>query len=140
VSRFVARPPAIACLIGLSAAGLAAAGLSAAGPAAMGPAAMGPAAMGFVAVALSGCVGPDGGYGYGGDLGVDYYEPYGFAYGGWPRDYHVGPYYPNGHGFAGAGFHGQHAFRPAPAGHAMPSLPAERGGGGGHEGGAGGRR
>jgi hypothetical protein len=119
VSHFLSRLPAVACLIGLS------------------------------AVVLSGCAGPDGGYAYGGDPGVDYYEPYGFAYGGWGHDYHVAPYHGSGHGFAGGGFHGAHAFRSAPAGHAMPSLPAGRGGGfahgaggpgGGHAGGGGGRR
>lgn len=98
---------------------------------------MGLAAMGLAAMGLSGCVGPDGGYGYGygGDLGADYYEPYGFAYGGWGHDYHVAPYRSGDHGFAGGGFHGPHAFRPAPAGRPMPSLPPGRGGGSAHGGG-----
>lgn len=102
--------------------------------------------IGLSAVALAGCAVPAGGYDYGAGLGVGYYQPYGYDYGGWGSGYAVGPYRAGGRGFAGGGgFHGQHAFRGAPAGRGVPSLPHGRGGGGrgggGHGGGgAGGRR
>jgi hypothetical protein len=80
---------------------------------------------------VAGCAVSDGGYGYG---SVDYYEPYGFGYGGWGPGYGVAPFRGD-HRFVG--FHGAHAFRGAPAGRPMPSLPAGRGGGGFHGGGGG---
>ncbi|MDB5398560.1 MAG: putative lipoprotein [Rhodopila sp.] len=85
---------------------------------------------------VSGCAVPDGGYGgYGAGVGVDYYEPAGFAYGGWGPGYAVGPYRDGDHR-GGGGFHGDHAFRSPAAGHGMPSIPGGgRSGGGGHSGG-----
>ena len=65
------------------------------------------------------------GVGYGGnDVGVsyygDFYEPFGYEYGGWGRGYRVGP--PRGHG----GDRG---------GGRAPSIPSAARGGGGHGGG-----
>jgi hypothetical protein len=69
--------------------------------------------------------------------GVDFYEPYGYEYGGWGRGYRVGPpgrgrdIHPDagrpGDAHRGGG---RPAYHPAPSGHAMPSIPtAPRGGG-----------
>jgi hypothetical protein len=106
-------------------------------------------ALGLVAVLSSGCVAPVGGYGYGYDGGVsyglDYYEPYGVAYGGWGSGYQVAPYHGGDQrAFAGGGRGAPHAYRAAPASRAMPSIPSRsRSGGGGRGGGGrsgGGRR
>jgi hypothetical protein len=88
------------------------------------------------------------GYGYGYDgttnigVGIDYYEPLGFDYGGWGGNYRAGP--PRGGPRGGGGRGGaSHAYRSAPASHGMPSLPSGPrggGGGGGRGGGGGGRR
>jgi hypothetical protein len=76
------------------------------------------------------------GYGYGDGatvgLGLDYYEPLGFDYGGWGPGYRVGP--PRGGFRSGVGAPG-HAYRPAPAGRSMPSIPAGGRSGGGRSGG-----
>ena len=82
---------------------------------------------GFYLIFSSGCVGTVGGYGYQNDgyNGMDYYNTGGGYYGGgWGGNYHVGP--PRGgeqhrhdDGNASA-----HAYRPAPASHAMPSIPS----------------
>jgi len=96
---------------------------------------------------LGGCVA--GGYEDGSEYeggaevgyGVDFYEPYGYEYGGWGRGYRVGP--PGrgrdirpGAGRPGDGHPGggrpahPPAYHPAPSGHSMPSIPtAPRGGG-----------
>jgi len=104
------------------------------------------ALIGLCAVLLSGCVVPDGGYGYNaGEVGwPGYYEPYGAVYGGWGPGYLVGPVggggYRGGRGGAGGfGGGGQHAFRAASAAHGVPSIPGGRGGGGARGGGGGGR-
>jgi hypothetical protein len=79
-------------------------------------------------VVLAACAVYGGGYGYGGAPGLDYYEPYGAAFGGWGTSYHVAPY--RG-GYQAAGRR------------TMPSLPSGAGhagsarGGGGHGGGGG---
>jgi len=99
---------------------------------------------------VTGCIAPYGGYGYdgGGDVnigvGADYYEPYGVDYGGWGPGYHVAPYRGGFRGgeHRGGGEHrpdagghgGTRAFRSAPAGRSMPSLPSHgRSGGGGQQ-------
>jgi hypothetical protein len=75
------------------------------------------------------------GDGYGGNVGIglDYYEPFGFDYGGWGPGYNIGP--PLGGGRTGRGNPGRggpgRGYRPAPGGHAMPSIPS-----GGRSGGA----
>jgi hypothetical protein len=78
---------------------------------------------------LQGCVvGGGGGY-YEGGGGVDvsydadYYEPYGYEYGGWGRGYWVGPprggdHRPDGGGRAAP------AYRPAAPSRSMPSIPS----------------
>lgn len=72
------------------------------------------------------------GVGYGGpDVGVsyygDFYEPFGYEYGGWGGGYRVGP--PRGHGDDRGGGGGRGGGR-------APSIPsAPRGGGGGGHGG-----
>jgi hypothetical protein len=74
------------------------------------------------------------GYGYGGGanigVGVDYYEPSGFDYGGWGPSYRSGPPRGGSRPFGGGGRGGSHAYRSAPASHAMPSLPSGARGGG----------
>ncbi len=90
-------------------------------------------ALGLVTVLLPGCVAGDGGYG---DYAVGYYEPYGGDYGGWGPGYQVGPFRDgNHHEGGGGGRSAPHAYRSAPASHAMPSIPSGgrgRGGGPGH--------
>jgi hypothetical protein len=95
------------------------------------------------AVLASGCAVTDGGYGYGYDggvaIGVDYNDPFGVDYEGWGPGYRVAPYRGGDHrgdrdGDRGRGGVSQrpHAFRPAPASHAMPSIPSHsRGANGG---------
>jgi hypothetical protein len=71
--------------------------------------------------ALAGCaVGVDGGGGVGYVGG--YYEPFGYDYGGWGPGYAVGPYR-GGAGFSNRDRGHAPAFRPAPGGHSMPSIP-----------------
>ncbi len=62
-------------------------------------------------------VGVDGTVGYAGD----YYEPYGYAYGGWGPGYRVGPY--RGGDWHGGG-HPSRPFRSAAPSRALPSLPS----------------
>jgi hypothetical protein len=91
--------------------------------------------MGLLAILSYGCAVSGGGYGYDGG-GLDYYEPYGVDYGGWGPGYRVAPFRDGGQRSGGGG----HAYRAAPASHAMPSIPSgSRSGGGGGRGG-GGRR
>ena len=84
--------------------------------------------IGLFTVLSSGCVVPEGGYGYGYDAGVgiglDYYEPYGDAYGGWGPNYRVGPPRGGDHRPDRGGQPHPHAYRAAPASHAMPSIPS----------------
>jgi hypothetical protein len=96
-------------------------------------------AAGVFAVLASSCAVTDGGYGYGYDggvsIGVDYNEPFGVDYGGWGPGYQVAPFRGGDRG-GGRGRGGDrpspHAFRSAPAGHAMPSIPSRpRGNSGG---------
>lgn len=90
------------------------------------------AALGTVALAvLQACavegVGVDTtvGVGYVGD----YYEPYGYEYGGWGGGYRVGP----GRGGDRRGDHPSRSYRSAPASRPTPSIPSRsRAGGGGH--------
>ena len=76
-----------------------------------------------VLMVAQGCVAPDGVYseGVGVSYGADFYEPYGYEYGGWGAGYRVGP--PRG----GAWRPGHHsrppAYRPAPSSRPMPSIP-----------------
>lgn len=85
---------------------------------------------GLFALLASGCVVPNGGY-----YDAGYYEPYGFNYGGWGPGYDVGPAraraFFGGHAF---GRGAPHAFRPAAATRAMPTIPSRSRGGGGHGG------
>jgi hypothetical protein len=63
------------------------------------------------------------GVGVEGSVGVgyvgDYYEPYGYEYGGWNGGYRVGP----GRGGDRRGDHPSHSYRPAPASRPTPSIP-----------------
>jgi hypothetical protein len=98
-------------------------------------------ALGLFAAILSGCAVPYGGYGYydgGVDMGLDYYESDGGDYGGWEPGYYVGPFHGDGHRPGGGGHPhdgGGHppegggqthapAYKPAPASHPAPSIPA----------------
>jgi len=81
------------------------------------------------------------------NIGLDYYEPFGFDYGGWGPGYYLGPPLvspgrgrfprdgpaPNNRppnerpprdGPTHDGDARNHLWRPAPPGHAMPSIPA----------------
>jgi hypothetical protein len=85
----------------------------------------------------SACVAPGPGSGPAYDdnmgVGVDYYEPYGYDYGGWDSGYAVGPYRDHGHnGEPGRGNPGPHSYRSAPASHSMPSMPSASRSGGSH--------
>jgi hypothetical protein len=71
-------------------------------------------------------------------FGVDYYEPFGFDYGGWGPDYRSGPPRGGQRTFRDGGRGATHAYRPAPSSRAMPSIPSGPRGGG--RGGGGGRR
>lgn len=88
---------------------------------------------------VAGCGIAAGGYDYGGGYGYgggDYYEPDGFGFGGWGPGYDVAPFgYDHRFDHRGDFGRGMHAFRGAPGGRAMPSLPGGRFGGGGHFGG-----
>jgi hypothetical protein len=77
------------------------------------------AGAGLLLLLAFGCAVPGG---YEGTY-VGYYEPSGFSYGGWGAGYDVGPWHAGGFPH-GAAFAGHQAFRPAPAGHAMPSIPS----------------
>ena len=64
------------------------------------------------------------GPGYDGGVGVtyvgDYYEPYGYDYGGWGPAYHVAP--PRGDQRRPE-HPSPHAYRPAPRSRAIPTIP-----------------
>jgi hypothetical protein len=85
------------------------------------------AALAIAIVALlQSCVAGGGAYYDGGAVdvgyGVDYYEPYGYEYGGWGPGYWVGPgrrgyHRPDGGGRAAP------AYRPAAPSRSMPSIP-----------------
>jgi hypothetical protein len=90
-------------------------------------------AVGLSTVLSSGCAVTGGGYGYDeGGYGVGYYEPIGVDYGGWGSGYRVAPNRGGGDRRAdgGGGRSAPHAYRSAPASHAMPSLPSSSRGGG----------
>jgi hypothetical protein len=70
-------------------------------------------------------VGVDGGVGVG--YVGDYYQPYGYDYGGWGRGYRVGP----GRGGYPRSDRPSHSYRPAPASRPTPSIPNRARGGGG---------
>lgn len=101
--------------------------------------------IGVSAAMQSGCAVPDGGYAYGGGPAVNYYEPYGYGYGGWGTGFFVAPYHDGDHRFDynhrvdrdADVAHGTHAFRAATPGRGVPSLPAGGRGSGGHAGGGG---
>ena len=76
-----------------------------------------------IGILASCAVGP--GYGYAGvDVGYvgDYYEPYGYDYGGWGGRYHVGPPPRGGGGWHGGGGHGP-VGHPGGGGRPAPSIP-----------------
>jgi hypothetical protein len=84
-----------------------------------------------VATLLQACVAGGGGYYEGGGAEVnysaDFYEPYGYEYGGWGPGYWVGPprrgdHRPERGTDRGGG--GAPAYRPAAPSRAMPSLPS----------------
>jgi len=76
---------------------------------------------------LQGCVVGGGGYYEGGAVGVsydaDYYEPYGYEYGGWGGRYRVGPPRGGEHRPDGGGRQAP-SYRPAAPSHSMPSIPS----------------
>jgi hypothetical protein len=88
----------------------------------------------LLVVGIDGCVATGGGYGGGDvDVGVSagFYEPYGYAYGGWGPGYYVGP---GGGGERRGGNARTHNYRPAPASHPTPSIPSRSRGSPSHSG------
>jgi hypothetical protein len=88
-------------------------------------------ALGIVLVTLlQGCVAGGGGYYEGGGgvdvvYGADYYEPWGYEYGGWGPGYWVGPSrggFPHPH--AGGGGGRPPPYHPAAPSRSMPSIPS----------------
>jgi hypothetical protein len=81
---------------------------------------------GALVLLLPGCVAGGGYYdgGVGVSYGADFYEPYGYEYGGWGPGYWVGP--PRG----GGGWHHRDgggrapAYHPAAPSRSMPSIPS----------------
>ncbi len=76
----------------------------------------------------TGCVVPGGDTSVGVSYGVDYYEPYGYDYGGWGPGYRVGPPPRRGWQHDRHDFHRDpaprpHTFRPPSPSHSMPSIP-----------------
>jgi hypothetical protein len=80
----------------------------------------------------------DPGYGYGPGpavgIGLDYYGPLGYDYGGWGPQYRVGPTR-GGARFDGGGRGSNHTYRSASPSRGMPSIPSGPRGGGGRAGG-----
>jgi hypothetical protein len=94
----------------------------------------------FALLALGCAVTAGGGYGYDGGVGVglDYYEPLGFDYGGWGPGYGVGPFRGGGHrpDRGGGANPPGHAYRPSAPSRSVPSIPSgPRTGGGRSSGG-----
>ncbi len=73
---------------------------------------------------LFGCVATGGAYYEGGD----YYEPYGYDYGGWGPDYYVVPFHEEHHHgdeqHHVEGRHDERSYRSAPASRSIPSIPS----------------
>jgi hypothetical protein len=83
-------------------------------------------------VLLYGCILPPGGYEYD-NSGIEpnYYEPYGFDYGGWGHGYQVAPFRGGDHRPTGGGGHASgRTYRSAPVSHSMPSIPSHSRSGG----------
>ncbi len=99
-------------------------------------------ALALALIAPLGCTVTSDGVAYDGTvgIGVDYYEPFGFDYGGWGPGYGVGPYRDSGHRFDRGGGGPGHAYRPAQPTRGIPSIPSRGRAGGGRPGGGGGRR
>ena len=82
---------------------------------------------GLNAVLLSACAVTGGGYGYSTEasIGLDYYDPWFGDEGGWGPGYRVGPpRRPGPRPGAGPGHPPPRAYRPAPGGRPMPSIPS----------------
>jgi len=82
---------------------------------------------------LQGCVVGGGGYDDGGgyydggadvSYDADFYEPYGYDYGGWGPGYRVGPFRGGDHRPDRGGARGAPAYRPAAPSRSMPSIPS----------------
>jgi len=81
-------------------------------------------------VGVAGCVAVDGAPGYYGETsvgyGVDFYQPYGYNYGGgWQPGYRVGPPVRGGFNSPGRSYSrpSSPSYRPAPQSRPMPSIP-----------------
>jgi len=76
---------------------------------------------------LHACVVSGEGYGEIGDVsyGVDFYEPYGYEYGGWGPAYLIAPHRYDGGRHMGGGrpMASSPAYRPAAPSRPMPSIP-----------------
>lgn len=86
-----------------------------------------------------GCAVTAGGYGVdeGVGVGLDYYEPFGFDYGGWGPGYRVGPFRDGAQRpDRGGGNPPGRAFRPAPPSRSIPSIPSRARSGGSRPSGA----
>jgi hypothetical protein len=83
-------------------------------------------AIGLLAL-LDGCVAGGVGYEEGGGVSyqADFYEPYGYEYGGWGPGYRVGPWLGGDHRPDGRpGNSRPPAYRPAAPSRSMPSIPS----------------
>jgi hypothetical protein len=85
-------------------------------------------AIGLLTFTESACTVVGDGFAGNGNVGVglDYYEPLGFDFGGWGPGYGIGPYHDGSHRFEsrGSGSAG-HAYRSAPSSRAIPSIPSQ---------------
>ena len=79
--------------------------------------------IGLFTALSSGCVTTYDGYDYGVGVGVDYYEPYGGIYGGWGDGYLVAPFRDGGHRPPHGDHPRPHAYKSAPGGRPVPSVP-----------------
>jgi hypothetical protein len=72
----------------------------------------------------SSCVVPgDGQPSVGISYSADFYEPFGYEYGGWGPGYHVGPPRGGDHRPSYRGGSTPHNYRPAPPSRPVPSIP-----------------
>ncbi len=76
--------------------------------------------LGLFVLLTSGCVVPGGGYYQRTSIGIGYYQPSGFSYGGWGRGYYVGP--PRAGQFRSARVVVRG--RPTPVVRTIPSIPS----------------
>jgi hypothetical protein len=80
--------------------------------------------IGLLTVLTFGCVDPDEGNGYGGGMGLDYYEPAGYVFGGWNPGYFVGPTRGGNQVPVPTSSPAPHTYKDALASRPLPSIPS----------------